>query len=58
MISVNPDAHSIDGIDDIHWGVTSARKGGLTKQMTLNAKNLNEFESWLNERKIKRGIGN
>ena len=58
MISVNPDAHSIDGIDDIHWGVTSARKGGLTKQMTLNAKNLDEFESWLNERKIKRGIGN
>ncbi len=58
MISINPDAHSIDGIDDIHWGVVSARKGGLTRQMTLNAMDLKEFESWLQDRKRKRGIGN
>lgn len=57
LISINPDAHSIDGIDDINWGVISARKGGLTRSMTLNAKNLEDFEAWLSTRKIKRGIG-
>ena len=31
MISVNPDAHSIREIDNIRWGIASARKGGLTK---------------------------
>jgi DNA polymerase (family 10) len=47
LISINPDAHSVDGINDIHWGVVSARKGGLRKAMTLNAKSLEEFRVWL-----------
>lgn len=45
-ISINPDAHSIEGIRDIHWGVTSARKGGLLKSNTLNALELDAFEDW------------
>lgn len=48
LISINPDAHSIEGINDIRWGVISARKGGLTKAMTLNAKTREEFEKWMN----------
>ncbi|NNE29549.1 MAG: DNA polymerase/3'-5' exonuclease PolX [Saprospiraceae bacterium] len=28
-ISVNPDAHSLGGIEDIKWGIAAARKGGL-----------------------------
>lgn len=56
MISVNPDAHNIDGIGDIHFGVLSARKGGLTKQMTWNCMSLREIESWLQDRKRKKGI--
>lgn len=47
LISINPDAHSVDGINDIHWGVVSARKGGLRKNLTLNAKGLLEFRDWL-----------
>src|SRR5437868_7053831 len=50
MISVNPDAHSIREIDNIHWGIVSARKGGLTKDMTWNTKSLSEIESWLEEK--------
>lgn len=56
MISINPDAHSIDGINDIHWGVISARKGALTKKMCWNALSLQEIESWLLDRKKKKGI--
>ena len=36
-ISINPDAHSMAGIDDIRYGVVAARKGGLTKADCLNA---------------------
>ncbi len=35
MISINPDAHSKQGIHDIHYGVLSARKGGA--ELLLNA---------------------
>ena len=37
MISINPDAHSKEGMKDIHFGVLSARKGGLTAAQCLNA---------------------
>jgi DNA polymerase (family 10) len=47
MISINPDAHSIKEIDNIRWGVTSARKGGLTKEMTWNALPLQKILDWL-----------
>lgn len=47
LISVNPDAHSKEGIHDMHFGVLSARKGGLTADTCLNAKPLAAFEKWL-----------
>lgn len=43
LISVNPDAHSREGIHDIHFGVLSARKGGLTAATCLNARSAEEF---------------
>ena len=47
MISINPDAHSIAGIEDIHYGVCAASKGGLTKDMCLNTLSLKDFEAWI-----------
>ena len=47
MISVNPDAHSIAEIDNIRWGVSAARKGGLTRDMTWNAMPLRGIEKWI-----------
>ena len=47
MISINPDAHSIAEIDNIRWGVSAARKGGLTKEHTWNAMPLKKIEHWL-----------
>ncbi|PPK85985.1 DNA polymerase (family 10) [Neolewinella xylanilytica] len=46
MVSINPDAHSIGGLDDVRWGVAAARKGGLTKRDCLNALTLDELMSW------------
>jgi DNA polymerase (family 10) len=51
MISVNPDAHSVREIDNIRWGISAARKGGLTKEMTWNAMSLKKIEQWLKKRK-------
>ncbi len=51
MISINPDAHSINEISNIRWGIDAARKGGLTKDMTWNAMPLKKVEAWLKKRK-------
>jgi len=47
LISVNPDAHSMEGIHDIKYGVASARKGGLTAAQCLNAKGVDAFREYL-----------
>jgi DNA polymerase (family 10) len=36
-VSINPDAHSMGGIDDIRYGVLAARKGGLTAKNSWNS---------------------
>lgn len=46
MISINPDAHSKEGIKDVRYGVYAARKGGLSKDMTFNAKSRAEIENY------------
>lgn len=53
MISINPDSHSIHEIDNIRWGVSAARKGGLTKAMTWNAQPLSFIENWLVKQKAR-----
>jgi len=35
-ISINPDAHEKSAFHDMYYGVCTARKGGLTKNMTFN----------------------
>lgn len=50
MSSINPDAHSIEGIDDIKYGVYIARKARFSKDMILNAKPLDELIKWFKER--------
>jgi DNA polymerase (family 10) len=47
MISINPDAHNLLGISDIHYGVLAARKGGLLKQNTLNTLSKIDFERYI-----------
>ncbi|MBI1223658.1 MAG: DNA polymerase/3'-5' exonuclease PolX [Bacteroidetes bacterium] len=44
MISVNPDAHSTGGMNDIKYGVYSARKGGLTAENCLTCLEVADFE--------------
>lgn len=47
LLSINPDAHDMRGLLDMHYGVYAARKGGLTRSMTFNALTLDELNRYL-----------
>jgi DNA polymerase (family 10) len=53
MLSINPDAHDLAGLLDMHFGVAIGRKGGLTKDMTFNALTLVEMSNYLQQRQQK-----
>lgn len=54
LISINPDAHSVEGFNDIKYGVYAAQKGMLTKENNLSSFSLQEFELYLKTRKESR----
>jgi DNA polymerase (family 10) len=47
LLSVDPDAHSVAGMDLIKYGVLSAQKGGLTAAQNLSSKSREELELFL-----------
>jgi DNA polymerase (family 10) len=53
MLSINPDAHRNSGFHDMEFGVNVARKGGLTKEMCLNALSLDEIKKVFELKKPK-----
>jgi DNA polymerase (family 10) len=53
MLSINPDAHRNSGFLDMEYGVNVARKGGLTKEMCLNALSLDEIKQVFDAKKPK-----
>jgi len=54
LLSINPDAHSIDGYNDCRYGVLAAQKGGLTAAQNLSSFSLQQFEHFVSEQKKKR----
>ena len=49
LISINPDAHSCEGIKDIRYGVLTARKGRLNKECCLNARDVDGFWDFISK---------
>lgn len=47
LLSIDPDAHSIEGYHDVYYGVKAAQKGGLTKEKNLSSFSLKELEEYL-----------
>jgi DNA polymerase (family 10) len=54
MISINPDAHAIEGFADTRYGVLAAQKGMLTAAQNLSSLSLAAFEDYLSKRKSSR----
>jgi DNA polymerase (family 10) len=53
-LSINPDAHSIDELDLVEWGVAIARKGGVSKGDVLNAMSGKQFDAFLQTRRRRQ----
>jgi DNA polymerase (family 10) len=54
LISIDPDAHMIEGFDDIKYGVKVAQKAGLQKEENLSSFSLEEMLTFLEKQKGKR----
>jgi len=52
-VSINPDAHSIRGLQTIHLGVRMARKGGFTSSEVLNTLGADEMKKYLQDRRVR-----
>jgi DNA polymerase (family 10) len=56
LLSINPDAHSTEGYNDIRYGVLAAQKAGLTKEQNLSSFSLEQFQQYLRGAREKKGI--
>lgn len=55
MLSIDPDAHSIEGFSDVRYGVLAAQKGGLSRDFNLSSLSLDAFTAWLERNRKKQG---
>ena len=53
LLSINPDAHRVEGHLDMKYGTLIARKGGLSKLNCLNAMNLDQICKVFEQQKTK-----
>jgi DNA polymerase (family X) len=51
LLSINPDAHRVEGFHDMKYGVLVARKGGLSASKCLNAFSLQDISEYFSNRK-------
>jgi len=56
MISIDPDAHALEGYEDVKYGVLAAQKAGLTAERNLSSLTLMQFQEYLAARKKAKGI--
>ncbi len=53
--SINPDAHSTSGLQDLVFGIGAARKGWLTKDDVVNTLPLAKIQAVLKKKKVRSG---
>ncbi|WP_333864462.1 helix-hairpin-helix domain-containing protein [Sphingobacterium sp.] len=51
LLSVNPDAHRTEGLQDMQYGVLVAQKGGLQANNCLNTYSLEAIKAYFNKKK-------
>jgi len=56
LLSINPDAHSLDEFQYIKYGALVGQKGGLTKEDNLSSFSREAFEIFLQNNKKLKGI--
>jgi len=56
LLSINPDAHRVEGHLDMKYGTLIARKGGLSRINCLNAMNLEQISKVFEQQKTKHQL--
>lgn len=56
LLSIDPDAHFIEGLDDTRYGILMAQKAMLPKERNLSSFSLNEFQQFIDKRKALKNI--
>lgn len=56
LISIDPDSHHIDGLNDTLYGVLVAQKAMVTPENNLSSFSLQQFESFVQNRKMKKHL--
>lgn len=51
LLSINPDAHRMEGFYDMRYGTLIGRKGGLTSAQCLNAMSLQDISEYFSNKK-------
>jgi DNA polymerase (family 10) len=54
LTSINPDAHSPEGLCAVAYGVGIARKAGLSAEQIVNTRDLQDIQDWLVQRRRAR----
>jgi DNA polymerase (family 10) len=55
LMSINPDAHAIDGFEDCRYGVLVAQKAGLSAAQNLSSFSVAEMMEFISYQQAKRG---
>jgi DNA polymerase (family 10) len=53
QVVINPDAHHLEGLDDVAYGVGIARKGWLTKEDVFNTREARDVANYFEKRRRK-----
>ena len=53
LVSISADAHSVRALSHLEYGVTIARRAGLTPDDVLNARPLADVQAWFSARKAR-----
>ena len=48
-ICINPDAHAVEGLEDMRYGLAAARRGWLSKEDVFNTRSLAEVRKTLDK---------
>ena len=53
-VVISTDAHSVQRLDHISYGVDQARRGWLDREGVLNTMTVNQLRDWMGRRKTRR----
>jgi len=51
LLSINTDAHSIEDFNQLHWGITVAKRAGATKENVINCMTFGQLQKFIQRKR-------